>query len=186
MVNHMREPIFARWFACCRSVRWQQDGDKRPLTLYGAVSPMDGACSFLILPRSAPPGLHMSLPQPSAASRYGVLSDFPRQLGQTIFQATYPTDFGRRPQSYHRRSVDPANITLEFLPPCSPELNPQENIWDEIREKIFKNYALRSMDEVCDKLEEAALYITLNATQRWSNPSRPFHISSVQCDVEMV
>jgi hypothetical protein len=32
MVNHMREPIFARWFACCRSVRWQQDGDKRPLT----------------------------------------------------------------------------------------------------------------------------------------------------------
>jgi len=30
----MREPIFARWFACCRSVRWQQDGDKRPLTLY--------------------------------------------------------------------------------------------------------------------------------------------------------
>ena len=29
----MREPIFARWFACCRSVRWQQDGDKGPLTL---------------------------------------------------------------------------------------------------------------------------------------------------------
>jgi hypothetical protein len=26
-------------------------------------------------------------------------------------------------------------------------LNPQENIWDEIREKIFKNYALKSMDE---------------------------------------
>src|SRR5215469_5953566 len=33
MVNHMREPIFARWFACCSSVRWQQDGDKGPLTV---------------------------------------------------------------------------------------------------------------------------------------------------------
>src|SRR5215469_10297257 len=33
MVNHMREPIFARWFACCRSLRWQQDGDKGPLTV---------------------------------------------------------------------------------------------------------------------------------------------------------
>jgi hypothetical protein len=33
MVNHMREPIFARWFACCSSVRWQQDGDKGPLTI---------------------------------------------------------------------------------------------------------------------------------------------------------
>ena len=28
------------------------------------------------------------------------------------------------------------------------ELNPQENLWDEIREKIFKNYALKSMDDI--------------------------------------
>ena len=34
----MREPIFARWFACCRSVRWQQDGDKRPLTFVSVVT----------------------------------------------------------------------------------------------------------------------------------------------------
>jgi hypothetical protein len=67
--------------------------------LYGAVSPMDGACSFLILP----------------AARYGVLSDFPRQLGQTIFQATYPTDFGRRPQSYHRRSANPRQHHARIL-----------------------------------------------------------------------
>ena len=38
--------------------------------------------------------------------------------------------------------VVPANITLLYLPPYSPELNPKENLWDEIREKIFKNYAL--------------------------------------------
>jgi hypothetical protein len=44
----------------------------------------------------------------------------------------------------------------------SPELNPQENIWDEIREKIFKNYALKSMSEVNAKLDEAALYIERN------------------------
>jgi len=30
-----------------------------------------------------------------------------------------------------------------FLPPYSPELNPKENLWDEIREKLFKNYATR-------------------------------------------
>ena len=30
----------------------------------------------------------------------------------------------------------PANIILHPLPPYSPELNQQENIWDEIREKI--------------------------------------------------
>jgi transposase len=26
---------------------------------------------------------------------------------------------------------------LLYLPPYSPELNPKENLWDEIREKIF-------------------------------------------------
>ena len=53
----------------------------------------------------------------------------------------------------------PVNIILQPLPPYSPELNPQETIWDEIREKIFKNYALKSMAEVNDKLDEAALHI---------------------------
>ncbi len=40
----------------------------------------------------------------------------------------------------------PDNIMLLYLPPYSPELNPKENLWDEIREKIFKTYALKSMD----------------------------------------
>jgi DDE superfamily endonuclease len=30
-----------------------------------------------------------------------------------------------------------SNITLLFLPPYAPELNPKENLWDEIREKIL-------------------------------------------------
>ena len=47
----------------------------------------------------------------------------------------------------------PDNISLLFLPPYSPELNPKENLWDEIREKIFKNYALKSMDAVCAKAQ---------------------------------
>jgi transposase len=56
----------------------------------------------------------------------------------------------------------PANIILHPLPPYSPELNAQENIWDEIREKIFKTYALKSMDDVYGKLEEADRYIQRN------------------------
>jgi transposase len=31
--------------------------------------------------------------------------------------------------------VVPDNVTLLYLPPYSPELNPKENLWDEIREK---------------------------------------------------
>jgi transposase len=131
---------------------------------------MDGACSVLILP----------------AADTECFQIFLDSLGKRFSRQHILLILDGAPNHTIDDLLIPANITLEFLPPCSPELNPQENIWDEIREKIFKNYALKSMDEVCDKPEEAALYITLNATQRWSNPSRPFHISSVQCDVEMV
>jgi hypothetical protein len=41
---------------------------------------------------------------------------------------------------------------------CRPT-RPKENLWDEIREKIFKNYALKSIDAVRAKLKEAILYM---------------------------
>jgi transposase len=65
----------------------------------------------------------------------------------------------------------PANIILHLLPPYSPELNPQENIWDEIREKIFKNYALKSMNA---KLDEASLHIERSRTLVKSIASFPY------------
>jgi hypothetical protein len=37
----------------------------------------------------------------------------------------------------------PPNIILRLLPPYSPELNPQENLWEEIREKTFNLQELR-------------------------------------------
>jgi transposase len=35
--------------------------------------------------------------------------------------------------------IFPDNLRLLFLPPYSPELNPQEHLWDELREKYFHN-----------------------------------------------
>ena len=78
----------------------------------------------------------------------------------------------------------PNNITLLYLPPYSPELNPKENLWDEIREKIFKNYALKSMDAVRAKLKQAILYIERNPKLVRSLSSFP--ISSTHSDVELV
>ena len=42
----------------------------------------------------------------------------------------------------------PENIRLIPQPVHSPELNPVEHIWDEMREKYFHNKALKSLDEV--------------------------------------
>jgi transposase len=73
----------------------------------------------------------------------------------------------------------PANISLLFLPPYAPELNPKENLWDEIREKIFKNYALKSMDAVRRKLREAILYIERNPNLVKSITSFPYIVRSL-------
>ena len=114
--------------------------------LYGAVSPKDGTCVFLILP--APDTECFQIFLNTVAKQYS------RDLILLLVDGA-----GNHGSD---QLVLPANIILHPLPPYSPELNPQENIWDEIREKIFKNYALKSMDEVYGKLEEAALYIQRN------------------------
>ena len=73
----------------------------------------------------------------------------------------------------------PANISLLFLPPYSPGLNPKENLWDEIREKLFKNYALKSIDAVRRKLELAILYIERNPETVKSITSFPYIVRSL-------
>jgi transposase len=39
----------------------------------------------------------------------------------------------------------PPNVQLLPLPPNSPQLNPMEHIWDEIREKWFPNLVFNSL-----------------------------------------
>ena len=131
--------------------------------LYGAVSPMDGACAFLILP----------------AADTECFQIFLNTLGKRFSRQHILLILDGAPNHTTDDLLIPANITLEFLPPCSPELNPQENVWDEIREKIFKNYALKSMDEVCEKLEEAALYIERNPKMVKSITSFPYIVGSM-------
>jgi transposase len=131
--------------------------------LYGAVSPKDGTCVFLILP--APDTECFQIFIDTVAKRYS------RDLILLLVDGA----------GNHSSDdlVLPGNIMLHALPPYSPELNPQENIWDEIREKIFKNYALKSMDEVYAKLEEAALYIQRNPKTVKSITSFPYIAKSL-------
>jgi transposase len=114
--------------------------------LYGAVCPKDGTCVYLIMPAADTVCFQVYLDVLSKRYRKQhillVLDGAPNHLCGTL--------------------VIPDNISLLFLPPYSPELNPKENLWDEIREKIFKNYALKSMKAVRAKLKEAVLYIKRN------------------------
>ncbi len=103
---------------------------------YGAVSPLDGKFDSLVLP-----------------------------LVNTECMQLFITEIGKRyPEENIVMVVDgagwhkskafalPENLRLHFLPPYSPELNPQEHIWDELREKYFHNQAFDSMDALEEQL----------------------------------
>lgn len=49
----------------------------------------------------------------------------------------------------------PDNIRLLSLPPSSPELNPVEHLWDELREKHFHNRAFDCLDALENQLVDA-------------------------------
>ena len=48
--------------------------------------------------------------------------------------------------------IIPENIRLIPQPAYSPELNPVEHIWEELREKAFSNRVFVSLDAVIDTL----------------------------------
>lgn len=46
----------------------------------------------------------------------------------------------------------PENIRLIFIPPYTPEMNPIEQIWKEIRKRGFKNEIFQTLNKVVDRL----------------------------------
>ena len=131
--------------------------------LYGAVCPTDGACAFLILPASDTECFQIFLNM--------LARKFRRHQILLVVDGAGNHGSGDL--------IIPRNVTLASLPAYSPELNPQEHIWDEIREKIFKNYAAKSMDEVCDMLVKAALYIERNPKMVKSMTSFPYIVDAL-------
>lgn len=60
---------------------------------------------------------------------------------------------------WHKRDsfVMPVNLALVFLPPYSPELNPQEHLCEELREKHFHNKTFDSLQLLEDHLVQALI-----------------------------
>ena len=131
--------------------------------LYGAVSPKDGTCVYLIMPTSNTECFQVFLEV--------LARKFARQDILLVLDGA--------PNHRCGDLAVPDNITLLYLPSYSPELNPTENLWDEIREKIFKNYALKSMNEVRAKLQQAVLYIECNPDLVRSITSFPYIVNSL-------
>lgn len=70
----------------------------------------------------------------------------------------------------------PGNLSLLFLPPYSPELNPQENIWQFLRQAYLSNRVFETYEDIVDacckawnKLLAETGRITSIATREWAH-----------------
>ncbi len=103
---------------------------------YVAVCPALGKMTSLILPRANTEMMSIFLNQASEDFRnYFIL--------MLIDGAGWHTS---------EKLNIPENIRLIQQPSHSPELNPAEHIWDEVREKEFYNKAFQTLDEVEDSI----------------------------------
>jgi len=103
---------------------------------YGAVSPQDGCFDSLMIPDVNSECMQIFLDE--VASRH---SD--DNIVMVLDGAGWHKSKGLRLAE---------NMRLLFLPPYSPELNPQEHLWDELREKYFHNRVFDSIGALEDHL----------------------------------
>jgi transposase len=104
--------------------------------VYVAVAPDLGQIVSLILPEASTAMMNLFLEQVS-------------QTFSTHFIVMQVDQAG-----WHRANelAIPENIRLIPQPAYSPELNPVEHIWDELREKYFHNRLFSSLDRLIDML----------------------------------
>jgi len=111
---------------------------------YGAVEPLTGESFFLVMPSCDTECMNVFLEKLS--EKY------------TSDKIILVCDGA----GWHRANalIIPENIQLVFLPPATPEMNPIEQIWKEIRKLGFKNEIFNSLELVVNRLCDTICSLT--------------------------
>jgi putative transposase len=111
---------------------------------YGVAEPKTGGSFFLVLPYANTECMNIFLLELSKAFPDDMLL-----IG--IDQASWHTT---------KKLVIPDNIELFYLLPATPEMNPMEQIWKELRKEGFKNESFSTLSKVVDRLCETIVSLT--------------------------
>jgi len=129
--------------------------------VYGAVSPVEGQHDWMITRQMNTVNMSAFLAQVSAKHR----SEF---IVMVVDGAS---------SHVCKDLVVPRNIRLLRLPPYAPELNPQEHVWDELREKEFPNRVFSDIASVVEQLEAGLPRLSKNRKELRSLTCWPWLIS---------
>ena len=112
--------------------------------VYAAVAPAQGEMTSLILP----------------SADTAMMTLFLEHVSQTFSKYFIVMQVDGAGWHHSNELVVPSNMRLIAQPAYSPEVNPVEHIWDEVREKYFGNRAFPSLDALievlCQGLNELA------------------------------
>ena len=102
--------------------------------------------------------------------------DFDAALLRGLARESQDPDQVRRLLALAVKLVVPHNITIVLLPPKCPELNPQENVWQFIRDNWLSNRVFDDLhaliDHCCDawnKLEAQPWTIMSIGLRHWAH-----------------
>lgn len=111
---------------------------------YSAVEPLTGESFFLVLPYSSTVCMNLFLDELAKA--------YPDDQILLVCDGA----------GWHKAKAlrIPDNIHLFFIPPATPEMNPIEQIWKEIRKQGFRNEIFHTLNDVIDRLCETIRSLT--------------------------
>jgi len=113
---------------------------------YGAVCPFDGDSCYLILPRMDAICMNVFLQELSMR--------YPDNYLLLVYDGA---------PCHSKTALNiPKNIEIITIPPYSPQLNPTENNWDDMREKFFQNNVFDSLEAVENQLVIACNFYEQN------------------------
>jgi hypothetical protein len=129
---------------------------------YAAVSPHDGVMDSLVLPQVNAQAMSLFLGE--------VSSRHPDEFILMVMDGA----------GWHKAGElkVPDNMHLIFLPAYSPQLNPVEHVWEELREKYLHKRVFSSLDPLIDELCRGLNELTDHTSRLTSMMSFPhLHMS---------
>lgn len=103
---------------------------------FAAISPADGCLHTLV----------------ASSTNTPTMSRFLRQVARQHAEEFVLMVLDGGPSHRGKELVVPTNMRLIALPPYSPELNPTELLWDELREKEFANRVFEALPAAVTQL----------------------------------
>lgn len=104
--------------------------------IFAAVAPSKGLMTSLVLP----------------SANTAMMNLFLKHVSETFADSFIVMQLDQAAWHHSKTLVVPENIRLLAQPPYSPEVNPVEHFWEELREKYLHNKVFPSLETLVELL----------------------------------